>query len=440
MAVVGKNRDERAVGRPVPVEMRRAGILGRLDGLSFSEFKKLPLLEQLELMAGAFKEKEDALDRFYEYKKLKLYRNRQEKLVKKMLPELLKQKAYDKLVEVLRHHWPEEKAIDFLLNETKQLKHKEEIAALMTAIVQGALIKEMFDKGEIDAYFYTLEKIVGMMKEIGIKPSKEFSDAVNNYLLEDVFAGSGDYNLLGDIIKANWVKQSIKKAALEKLPETIELSCEVDNNYEAAAEFIVTAKEISPKTLENAIAALFKKSSDSGESLNVFKILMTGDDKLKELALKKYIDLNEPFLIFEVVEFYIETTNKRLEKVVEAKMKRLLAGVKETLEHDDSVSWHYLPQLQKLHDKLANKKGNEQYLPTIKKLVDFVLKAAEKNSIHDEARDIIIEFINGNDISEEHLKRAVKILGIDIKEYTHPLTGEIDLDGVRIALKQRDSY
>ncbi|MEM4555049.1 MAG: hypothetical protein QXT25_04330, partial [Candidatus Anstonellaceae archaeon] len=104
MAFVGKNRDERAVGRPVPPEMRRAGILGRLDGLSFSEFKKLPLLEQLELMAGAFKEKEDALDRLYEYKKLKLYRNRQEKLVKKMLPELLEQKAYDKLVEILKNH------------------------------------------------------------------------------------------------------------------------------------------------------------------------------------------------------------------------------------------------------------------------------------------------------------------------------------------------
>ncbi|MEM4555050.1 MAG: hypothetical protein QXT25_04335, partial [Candidatus Anstonellaceae archaeon] len=378
--------------------------------------------------------------RLYEYKKLKLYRNRQEKLVKKMLPELLEQKAYDKLVEILKNHWPAPEAIELLLNKTKQLKDKVEIEALLTAIVQGDLIKEIVNRGDADNSFYILEKIIGRMKKVGIKPSKKFIDAVNDYLLEDVSGCSIDYVLLGDLIKTPWVGQSVKKAALKKLPEVIEHSCDICDDFQAAAEFIINARKMPAKTLENAIAVLLRESSYSSteEVEAVFKILMRGDDKVKELALKKAIDFEN--LIFDVVDFYIQTKNNRVEKVVEAKMKRLLAGVKETLEHDDGVSLHYLPQLQKLHDKLANKKGNEQYLPTIKKLVDFTLKATEKTSIHEEARDIIMEFINGKDISEEHLKRAVKILGIDIKEYTHPLTGEIDLDGIRIALKQRDSY
>ncbi|MEM4634218.1 MAG: hypothetical protein QW275_03625 [Candidatus Anstonellaceae archaeon] len=445
MAVIGKNGEERVVGRPVPTEMRRTGILGKVDALPFSEFKKLPLLERLELMAGAFKEKEVELNRFDKYEKLKLYIGRQEKLAKQMFPELLKQKSYNKLVEIFKNHWPAEEAIEFLLNETKQLKDKGEVEAILTAVVQGDLIKEMINRGEVGASFYILEKIVGIMKKVGIKPSKKFIDAVNDYLLKDVSDCIVDYVLLGDIIKTPWVGQSVKKTALKKLPEVIESSCDIANDFQDAAEFIVAARKIPAKTLENAIAVLLKKSSDSSteEVEAVFKILMTGDDKVKESALKKAIDFEN--LIFDVVDFYIQTKNERLEKVVEAKMNRLIKGIKETVEDVADIGgniWYYSDQLQLFYNKL-DKKENKQYLPKIKKLLDFALKKAAKIEaieIDSHTQYLIEKFINGVDIPEKLLKRALDFFGIDVKGYMHPLTGELDLDGIRVALKERGPY
>lgn len=66
--VVTKYGEERLPGRAIPQERRRNGFLGRLDGMTFSEFKHLPLCMQGGLMNMAYFEKAE-LERMWRYRK-----------------------------------------------------------------------------------------------------------------------------------------------------------------------------------------------------------------------------------------------------------------------------------------------------------------------------------------------------------------------------------